>query len=175
MRSGRALAAGLVTLAALGAACALDTRGREVPVGVPDAAADVVSRDARSDADFDASTTSSDDAATSGPQCPCADGSGDICCIPKGGATAYCAPKCPTTAIAVTCRSSDPNTDSECCWNNSDNGVSAGSSTALAGSCEKRTVACTSMVDCKESQDCKVTTCGKFVVGTCSGPAPACP
>ncbi|MDB4996855.1 MAG: hypothetical protein JWM74_4287 [Myxococcaceae bacterium] len=186
MRSRRVLFAGLGALAVLGAgvaagACSLRTQGATpsnlADVVSPEAALDDVSlNDAELDADSsddgasldtgaDASDGSEDDA---GPPCPCTS-SGDLCCIPVGGATPYCAPSCPPTGISLACRVDDPNTASECCWNN---GVSAGSSTALATLCGLRPKSCVTSTDCTS---CKTTTCGGFVVGACTGPAPTCP
>jgi hypothetical protein len=113
--------------------------------------------------------------AGSGPPCPCnSEATGQYCCIPGGAAAPFCtsdgASCTGASGIFVFCVSYDPETASQCCWNDS---PSAGGAALYASSCGTRPVACTQPSDCV-GQACNTKVCKGVTIGAC-GVEPACP
>jgi hypothetical protein len=111
----------------------------------------------------------------SGPPCPCnTEMTGQYCCIPSGAQAPFCTADgmaCTNAnGIFVFCQSSDPTTQSVCCWND---GVGPGAAALYATSCGSRPSACAQTSNCSEGT-CQTTVCGGVTIGAC-GTQPSCP
>jgi hypothetical protein len=113
--------------------------------------------------------------AGSGPPCPCDTATtGQYCCIPSGTEAPFCTSdgtSCiSANGIFVFCQSSDPTTESVCCWNG---GVGPGAAALYATTCGTRPAACAQASDCSGGT-CQTTVCAGVTIGAC-GAQPSCP
>jgi hypothetical protein len=134
--------------------------------------------DASADAAVDGDVIAQE--AATGAPCPCDPTQGLGCCLPKAGATPYCAPNDGTcegaSGIFLGCTKGDPGTDSVCCWSSDPDGGATPNIAALASQCGARAQSCLADGDCTGGAKCHVSTCEGISLGVCGdGVAPVCP